>query len=63
MTKEFLQGLVWFYGTLTIVGYVMPNPFLYIWTILFQTIQLSISTKFSSIWPIDSTLSGATTLH
>ena len=23
-------GLVWFYGILTIVGYLMPNPFLYI---------------------------------
>ena len=31
-------------------------------TILFQAIQFSISTQFSSIWPIDRTLSGATTL-
>ena len=30
-------------------------------TVLFQTIQLSISTQFCSIWPIDRTLSGATT--
>ena len=30
-------------------------------TVLFQTIQFSISTQFSSMWPIDSTLSGATT--
>ena len=30
-------------------------------TVLFQTIQLSISTQFSSIWPIDKALSGATT--
>ena len=30
-------------------------------TVLFQTIQLSISTLFNSIWPIDRTLSGATT--
>ena len=29
--------------------------------ILFQTIQFSISTHFSSIWPIDRTLSDATT--
>ena len=29
--------------------------------VLFQTIQLSISTHFSSIWPIDRTLSGGTT--
>ena len=31
-------------------------------TVLFQTIQFSISTQFSSIWPIDMTLLGATTL-
>ena len=30
-------------------------------TVLFQTIQFSISTLFSSIWSIDWTLSGATT--
>ena len=30
-------------------------------TVLFQTIQFNISTQFSSIWPIDRTLSGATT--
>ena len=30
-------------------------------TVLFQTIHISISTQFSSIWPIDRTLSGATT--
>ncbi len=30
-------------------------------TVPFQTIQLTISTQFSSIRPIDSTLSGATT--
>ena len=29
-------------------------------TVLFQTIRVSISTPFSSIWPIDRTLSGAT---
>ena len=31
-------------------------------TVLLQTIQLSISIQFSSIWPTDRTLSGATTL-
>ena len=31
-------------------------------TILFQAIQFSISTQFISVWPIDKTLSGATTL-
>ena len=30
-------------------------------TVLFQTIQLSIFTQFSSFWPIDRTLSGVTT--
>ena len=30
-------------------------------TVLFQIIQFSISTEFSSIWPIDRILSGATT--
>ena len=35
----------------------MPNPFLYIKTVLFQTIQFCISTQFSFIWPIDRTLS------
>ena len=39
----------------------MPNSFLYIQTALFQAIQFSISTHFSSIWPIDRTLSTATT--
>ena len=39
----------------------MPNPFLYIYIVIFQTIQLSICTQFSSIWLIDRTLSGATT--
>ena len=30
-------------------------------TVLFKTLQFSISTLFSSIWPIDRTISGATT--
>ena len=30
-------------------------------TVLFQAIHLSISAQFSSIWPIERTLSGATT--
>ena len=34
---------------------------LYVKTVLFQTIQFSISTQFSSIWPIEKTLSGGTT--
>ena len=31
-------------------------------TVQYQTIQFSTSTQFSSIWPIDRTFSGATTL-
>ena len=52
-------GLIWFYGISTIVGYLMPNPFLYIKTVLFQTIQFNLSlnvkivlfqiTQFSSV--------------
>ena len=39
------QGLVWFYGMSTSVGYLMPNPFL-CKSVLFQTIQLSMSAQF-----------------
>ena len=39
----------------------MLNLFSYIWTVLFETVRFSISIQFSSIWPIDWTLSGATT--
>ena len=34
--------LVWFYSISTIVGYLMSTSFLYLQTVLFQTIQLSI---------------------
>ena len=65
----------WFHGTSTIVGYLMPNLFLYILTVLVQPIQFEISTqfkyqnssflsnsaKFNSILPIDMTLSDTTT--
>ena len=63
MTESFADwlGLLWFYCISTIVGYSLPNLFLYIQTVLFQTIQFSISTKFSFIWPLDRTLSGVTT--
>ena len=44
-------SLFWFNGIPTIVGYLMPNPFLYISTVLFQTIQFSVTTLFSSINP------------
>ena len=32
-------------------------------TVFFQTVQFSKSMQFNSIWPIDSVLSGATTLN
>ena len=54
-------GLVRFYGISTMEGYLMPNPFLYTSTNLFQAIQFSISTQFSSLWSIDRALSSATT--
>ena len=43
---KMLVCLFVFYGILTFIGYLTPNPFLYTWTILFQTIQFSISTQF-----------------
>ena len=39
--------LVWFYSTPSIERYLLPNPFLYIVTVLFQTIQLSNSVQMS----------------
>ena len=30
LTKSYDNGLVWFYTTSTFLGYLMPNPFLYI---------------------------------
>ena len=41
-----MLGLFGFYGISTIVGHLMPNPFLYIKTVLFQTVQFSINTQF-----------------
>ena len=46
MTISPLQGLVWFNGISTIVGYLMPNPFLFLLTVLFQTTNFSISSFF-----------------
>ena len=51
-------GLVWWH--IKHCKLLMPNSFLYI-KVLFQAIQFSISTQFSSIWPIDR-ISGVTTL-
>ena len=51
---KWILGLVWFYSISTIVGLS------YWYTVLFQTIQFSINTQFSFIWPIDCNLSNAT---
>ena len=40
-------GLLGFYGISTFVGYLTPNPFLCKLSVLFKTIQLSISTQFN----------------
>ena len=61
-------------GWLVVLSYSVSTPFglldisivfvykqLNIKTLLFQAIQFSISTQFSSIWPQDRTLSSATT--
>ena len=37
--------LVGFYGISTFVGYLTPNPFLFKLSVLFQTIQFSMSTQ------------------
>ena len=45
---EIWFGLVWFYATSNLVGYLIPNQCLYIYikTVLFQTIQFSKSKVF-----------------
>ena len=57
------RGLLigWFDGISSIVGYLMPNPLLYIETVLFQTVQFIIRTLYSSLYLIDRALWGATT--
>ena len=49
--------VVVFYGISTFIGYLMSNPLSYKLSVLFQAIQFSIRMQFSSIWPIDRTLS------
>ena len=39
-------GLLLFYGTSTIVGYLMSNQFLYIQTVLFEIVLFSINIVF-----------------
>ena len=46
--KDLLVGWLFrFYGILTFVGHLMPNPFLYKQSVLFQKIQFWISTQFN----------------
>ena len=59
-----IQQILWFdlislfNGKSTFVGYLMTNAF---YTVLFQTIPLSKSKLFSSIWPADRNQSDTTT--
>ena len=55
-----LVGWLDFMTYQTFVGYLIPNPFSYKSSVLFQTIQFSMSTQFTSIKPINRALSGAT---
>ena len=45
--SQLVSWLVGFYGISTFLGYLMPNPFLYKYSVLFQTIQFSMSTQFN----------------
>ena len=45
--KKNIGWLVGFYSISTIVGYLKPNPFLNKLSVLFQTIQFSMSTQFN----------------
>ena len=67
IVKKFLFQVIPFCQTVLIqtiqfsISIVFVHTHLNVKTVLFQTIQFSISMQFSSIWPIDRTLSGATT--
>ena len=62
MALKVIWLVVWVLWHINHCRLLMPNQFLYMETVLFQTIQFSISTQFSSVWPIDRTLSSTTTL-
>ena len=55
--SSFGFDLVWFNGISIIIGYLMSDP-CHAYKQFFS-IQFSLSIQFSSIWPIDRTLSGA----
>ena len=46
ISDKMFGWLLGFYGISNVESYLMPNPFLYKLTVLFQTIQFSISTQF-----------------
>ena len=65
--SSFVKKVKWFQVLLCITNNsINHQTFIYtqlnVKTVLFQTIQFNISIQFSSIWPIDRTLSDATTL-
>ena len=68
LSKTFLFKVIQFSQIVLIqttqfnISIVFVHTQLNVKTVLFQTIQFSIGMQFSSIWPIDRTLSGATTL-
>ena len=62
MSKTFLFQAIQFSQTILFsISIVFVYTQLNVKTVLFQIIQFSIGTQFSSIWPIDRTLSSATT--
>ena len=46
LVGSLVRSLVGFYGISTFVGHLTQNPFLYKYSVLFQTIQISMSTQF-----------------
>ena len=47
LNRPYLVKLFGFYCISTFAGYLMPNPFLYKQSVLFQAIQLSMNTQFN----------------
>ena len=64
-TTEFSINIVFVYTRLNVKTVLQTIQFsvssFNVKNVLFQAIQFSLSTQFSSIWPIDRSLSGATT--
>ena len=66
MLFSLVNKVKWFQVFLRITNNSIKQSFIYtqlnVKTVLFQVIQFNIGMQFSSIWPIDRTLSGTTTL-